>query len=201
MTGLAAVLVALAVLLVAAPAPPLPLQSRAPGPVVRPAPPLTMPDVSDTLDLLALALRGGAGIVQAIDAVADRVGPPASDQLRRVSAALRWGVEDSRAWSAVPAAWQPAARALHLAATAGAAPADLLHLAAGDLRRTEAARLEVAAPPGSGPGWCCRSAWRSCPRSPSRRWPRSSSPSPTRSWAHEARFTPDPGTHDEGEHA
>ena len=145
MTGLAAVLVALAVLLVAAPAPPLPLQSRAPGPVVRPAPPLTMPDVSDTLDLLALALRGGAGIVQAIDAVADRVGPPASDQLRRVSAALRWGVEDSRAWSAVPAAWQPAARALHLAATAGAAPADLLHLAAGDLRRTEAARLEVAA--------------------------------------------------------
>ena len=147
MTALAATLVALAVLLVSAPGPASTLLSRSgvSGQPVRPAPPLTMPDVADTLDLLALALRGGAGIVQAVDAVADRVAPPASDQLRRVSAALRWGVEDSRAWSTVPAAWQPAARALHLAATAGAAPADLLHLAAGDLRRAEAARLEVAA--------------------------------------------------------
>ena len=145
MTALAPALVALAVLLVSAPAPILPLRTAVPRQAVRPAPPLTMPDVADTLDLLALALRGGAGIVQAIDAVADRVGPPASDQLRRVSAALRWGVEDSRAWSAVPAAWQPAARALRMAATAGAAPADLLHMAAGDLRRAEAARLEAAA--------------------------------------------------------
>ncbi|GAA1241679.1 type II secretion system F family protein [Oryzihumus leptocrescens] len=145
MTPLEAVLVTLAVLLVSAPAPRLPLRTALPERALRAAPPLTMPDVADTLDLLALALRGGAGIVQAIDAVADRVGPPAADQLRRVSAALRWGVEDSRAWSAVPAAWQPAARALHMAATAGAAPADLLHMAAGDLRRAEAARLEVAA--------------------------------------------------------
>ncbi|MGZ4599349.1 type II secretion system F family protein [Oryzihumus sp.] len=145
MTALAAVLVTLAVLLVSVPAPTLPLRTALPEQALRPAPPLTMPDVADTLDLLALALRGGAGIVQAIDAVADRVGPPASDQLRQVSAALRWGVEDSRAWSAVPAAWQPAARALHMAATAGAAPADLMHMAAGDLRRAEAARLEVAA--------------------------------------------------------
>ena len=145
MTALAAVLVTLAVLLATGPAPSLPLRTGLPRQTVRPAPALTMPDVADTLDLLALALRGGAGIVQAIDAVAERVGPPASDQLRRVSAALRWGVEDARAWSTVPVAWQPAARALHMAATAGAAPADLLHMAAGDLRRAEAARLELAA--------------------------------------------------------
>jgi len=144
-TALAAVLVTLAVLLATGPAPSLPLPTALRGQAVRPAPPLTMPDVADTLDLLALALRGGAGIVQAIDAVAERTGPPASDQLRRVSAALRWGVEDARAWSTVPVAWQPAARALHMAATAGAAPADLLHMAAGDLRRAEAARLELAA--------------------------------------------------------
>lgn len=127
---------------------PWPLPPALPG-ATRPGTPsprpVTLPVVADAVDLLALALRGGVGVVQALDAVAERSAAPIARQLQTVSAALRWGVDDRQAWAVLPGAWQPAARALRMAASTGAAPADLLHRAADDLRRAEEQRLEVAA--------------------------------------------------------
>jgi pilus assembly protein TadC len=107
--------------------------------------PATLPVVANAVDLLALALRGGAGLTEAIEAVAARMGGAVGHQLRTVAAALRWGVDDAAAWSGVPQAWQPAARALRMASRVGVAPADLLQSAAEDMRRAEQQRLEVAA--------------------------------------------------------
>lgn len=101
-------------------------------------------EVAGVIDLLALALRGGVGLVEAMEAVAKRVGGPLGLHLQTVAAAGRWGVEDAAAWASIPAAWQPAARALRMAATAGVPPADALVRAAGDVRRAEEHRLEVA---------------------------------------------------------
>ena len=100
--------------------------------------------VAGVIDLLALTLRGGAGLVEAMEAVAARVGGPLGLHLQTVAAAGRWGVDDATAWASVPPAWQPAARALRMAATAGVPPADLLVRAAEEVRRAEQQRLEVA---------------------------------------------------------
>jgi pilus assembly protein TadC len=101
-------------------------------------------EVAGVIDLLALTLRGGVGLVEAMEAVATRVGGPLGLHLQTVAAARRWGVEDATAWASVPSAWQPAARALRMAATAGVPPADVLVRAADEVRRTEQQRLEVA---------------------------------------------------------
>jgi pilus assembly protein TadC len=101
-------------------------------------------EVAGVIDLLALTLRGGVGLVEAMEAVATRVGGPLGLHLQTVAAAGRWGVEDATAWASIPPAWQPAARALRMAATAGVPPADLLVRAAEDVRRAEQQRLEVA---------------------------------------------------------
>jgi len=101
-------------------------------------------DVAAVIDLLALTLRGGAGLVEAMEAVASRVGGALGLQLQTVAAARRWGVEDATAWASIPSAWGPAARALRMAATAGVPPADVLARAAQEVRRAEQQRLEVA---------------------------------------------------------
>ena len=101
-------------------------------------------EVAGVIDLLALTLRGGAGLVEAMEAVATRVHGPLGKQLQTVAAASRWGVEDAAAWASVPSAWQPVARALRMAATAGVPPADALTGAAKEVRRREQQRLEVA---------------------------------------------------------
>jgi len=101
-------------------------------------------EVAGVIDLLALTLRGGAGLVQAMEAVATRVGGPLGLHLQTVAAAGRWGVDDAAAWASVPSAWRPAARALRMAATAGVPPADVLVRAAEEVRRAEQQRLEVA---------------------------------------------------------
>ena len=101
-------------------------------------------EVADAVDLLALALHGGAGLVEAIEAVASRLEGPLGAHLHTVAAAERWGVGTVAAWASVPSAWQPAARALRMAATAGIAPADLLARAADDIREAEEQRLDVA---------------------------------------------------------
>jgi Type II secretion system (T2SS), protein F len=101
-------------------------------------------DVAGVIDLLALTLQGGVGLVEAMEAVATRVGGTLGLHLRTVAAAGRWGVEDATAWASVPAAWQPAARALRMAASAGVPPADALAGAADEVRRAEQQRLEVA---------------------------------------------------------
>ena len=101
-------------------------------------------EVAGVIDLLALTLRGGVGLVEAMEAVATRVGGPLGLHLQTVAAAGRWGVEDATAWASIPSAWQPAARALRMAATAGVPPADVLVRAAEEVRRAEEHRLEVA---------------------------------------------------------
>jgi pilus assembly protein TadC len=101
-------------------------------------------EVAGVIDLLALTLRGGAGLVEAIEAVAARVGGPLGMHLQTVAAARRWGVEDATAWGSIPSPWRPAARALRMAATAGVPPADVLARAAVEVRRAEQQRLEVA---------------------------------------------------------
>ncbi len=101
-------------------------------------------EVAGVIDLLALTLRGGVGLVEAMEAVAVRVGGPLGLHLQTVAAAGRWGVEDAVAWASVPSAWQPAARALRMAASAGVPPADALAGAASQVRRCERQRLEVA---------------------------------------------------------
>jgi pilus assembly protein TadC len=101
-------------------------------------------EVAGVVELLALTLRGGLGLVEAMEAVATRVGGPLGLHLQTVAAAGRWGVEDAAAWASVPSAWQPAARALRMAAGAGVPPADALVGAADEVRRAERQRLEVA---------------------------------------------------------
>jgi len=101
-------------------------------------------ELAGVIDLLALTLRAGVGLVEAMEAVASRVGGPLGRHLQTVAAARRWGVEDATAWASVPPAWQPAARALRMAATAGVPPADVLVRAAEEVRRAERQRLEVA---------------------------------------------------------
>jgi Type II secretion system (T2SS), protein F len=101
-------------------------------------------EVAGVIDLLALTLRGGVGLVEAMEAVAARVGGPLGMHLSSVAAAGRWGVDDATAWECVPSAWQPAARALRMAAMAGVPPADALAGAAEEVRRAEQQRLEVA---------------------------------------------------------
>ena len=101
-------------------------------------------EIAGVIDLLALTLRGGVGLVEAMEAVATRVGGPLGLHLQTVAAAGRWGVEDAEAWASVPSAWQPAARALRMAASAGVPPADVLLRAAEEVRRAEQQRLEVA---------------------------------------------------------
>jgi pilus assembly protein TadC len=101
-------------------------------------------EVAGVIDLLALTLRGGVGLVEAMEAVATRVGGPLGLHLQTVAAARRWGVEDATAWASIPSAWEPAARALRMAATAGVPPADALVRAAEEVRRAEQQRLGVA---------------------------------------------------------
>jgi len=111
-----------------------------------PAPPRAVPvaDVANAIDLLALALRAGVGLVEAIEAVGGRIDGPLGAHLHTVAAAERWGAGSVDAWASVPAAWQPAARALRMASTAGIAPADVLSQAAREIRRAEEQRLGVA---------------------------------------------------------
>lgn len=104
-------------------------------------PDLSVPDV---LDLLALALQAGASTLGALRTTADRLPGDTGRELRSVAAALEWGMPDEAAWSAAPPRWEPAGRALRLAARAGVPPAELLRQAAGDARRERRDRVEAA---------------------------------------------------------
>lgn len=131
------------------------LMSRRPGirPAPRPGAPgrppgegphPTVDDAAVALTLLAAALRGGAGAVECLEAVA-RVDPtPAGRDLAVVAAAHRWGEPPDRAWGHVGAGWAPASVAWHAALSAGAAPAGLVEAAAARMRASEARRLEAA---------------------------------------------------------
>ena len=136
--------------------------------------------------------RGGRGRGARLDG-------PAGAHLHTVAAAERWGVGSVDAWASVPSAWQPAARALRMAATAGIAPADVLARALRTRSAAPRSNAWTSPPPGSGSGWCCRWACCSFRRSSSPRSCRSCWRSPPKSWVN-----PDPVRRDpapsEGEH-
>lgn len=115
----------------------LPARSRR----TRGEPELAVPDV---LDLIALALDAGASTVGALRAAAERLSGQAGSELRTVAAALEWGLPDDAAWAAAPPHWEPAGRALRLAARAGVPPAGLLRHAAEDVRRERLHAVESA---------------------------------------------------------
>lgn len=114
------------------------------APAATESPPVPVVEIASCLELLALAMRSGCGIVEALDLVADQQDDICGTHLRTVAAAMRWGLTEEEAWGAVPSPWAPAAHALALAAGAGVAPGALLMAAAADIRREEDHRLEAA---------------------------------------------------------
>lgn len=106
--------------------------------------PVPAVELASVAELLALVLGSGIGVSQAIETVADTIGGILGRHLRVVCTAHRWGLDEAEAWARLPAAWQPVARALQVAAETGIAPADMLQGAADDLRRAERHRLELA---------------------------------------------------------
>lgn len=102
-------------------------------------------EVAGSMVLLAVALRSGCGVVEAIEEVAAVSSGPAAHDLATVAAAHRWGVDDHVAWAAVDPAWARTGDALRLASRAGVAPSALLLDGAADLRAAELAALDVAA--------------------------------------------------------
>lgn len=98
--------------------------------------------VATAIDLLALALTSGVPLTKALAAVSDQSAPVVAGQLRQVSAALQWGVDEAKAWQGLPPVWRPAADALALAARVGMPAAQLLREAAATIRRDERQSLQ-----------------------------------------------------------
>ncbi|WEV76798.1 type II secretion system F family protein [Janibacter cremeus] len=105
---------------------------------------VTVEDVADASVLLALALKSGRGLVQALEEVAEVAAPGAAEDLTRVGAALRWGRPMGQAWGYARAVWGPTATAFVVADAVGAPSATVLLDAATTLRETESRRLEQA---------------------------------------------------------
>ncbi len=105
---------------------------------------VTVEEVADATTLLALALRSGRGLAQALDDVAT-VSPdgPRAD-LVRVATALRWGRSMSDAWGYARPVWGPTATAFVVAEEVGAPSASVLLEAGHGLREAESRRLEEA---------------------------------------------------------
>lgn len=101
-------------------------------------------EVADATLLLALALRSGRGLTQALDEVAAVAAAGAAEDLARVGAALRWGRSMGQAWGYAREVWGPTATAFVVADAVGAPSAEVLVEAATTLRETEARRLEAA---------------------------------------------------------
>lgn len=79
----------------------------------------------------------------ALRQVASATPGAAGQELAAVAAAMAWGLDDDSAWANAPQRWQPAQRALVLAARGGVAPSELLGAAAADLRRDAVAQVEL----------------------------------------------------------
>jgi len=98
-------------------------------------------------DLLAAALRGGAPVDRAADAVADALDGPLGQRLARAARSLRLGAEPAEAWTHlcdVPGAERVVAAAIRSSASGGALAGALLRLA-DDLRADRSVAAEAAA--------------------------------------------------------
>lgn len=100
-------------------------------------------EVADAADLLALALGAGGSVAGTLDAVARVSGAAVAADLRRVSAALRWGRSMRAAWDYASPGWAPVATALVVASECGAPAAEVLAGAARRIREEEERRLEA----------------------------------------------------------
>ncbi len=101
-------------------------------------------EVASCMVLLSVALQSGCGVVEGMEQSARVAMVPCARDLAVVAAALRWGVGDDLAWSAVDPLWSRASAALRLAVASGVAPSHLLLAAADDLRSAQVAAIEVA---------------------------------------------------------
>ncbi|MFD6443486.1 type II secretion system F family protein [Promicromonospora sp. NPDC060204] len=107
-------------------------------------------DVQVVLELLAAAMRSGAGVPRALQAVGTAVDGPDGQVLVRAAHALVLGAAWERAWAHAPEALGPVVHALRGAWLDGAAPGEALRAAGAEVRhvrsaasRTAAARLGV----------------------------------------------------------
>jgi tight adherence protein B len=107
-------------------------------------------DVQVVLELVAAAMRSGAGVPRALEATGVAVGGPDGAVLTRAAHALVLGASWERSWADAPAALEPMVRALRGAWLDGAAPGEALRAAGEEVRherrsgaRTAAARLGV----------------------------------------------------------
>lgn len=100
--------------------------------------------VPEALELVALALGGGASVATAVAEVASTLPEPLRSELGEVAAGLAGGEDPGRVWERTGDHWAPARRALGLAEAAGIAPTEALLAAAADLRRDAVADVEVA---------------------------------------------------------
>lgn len=107
-------------------------------------------DVQVVLELLAAAMRAGAGVPRALEATGVAIGGPDGEALTRAARALVLGATWERAWAGAPAVLDPMVRALQGAWLDGAAPNEALRAAGEEVRhergsavRTAAARLGV----------------------------------------------------------
>lgn len=120
-------------------------EPQAVGHLARRRPDLTSTDeVASCMVLLSVALQSGCGVVEGMEQAARVAMVPCARDLAVVAAALRWGVGDDLAWSAVDPLWSRAAAALRLAVASGVAPSHLLLAATDDLRSAQVAAIEVA---------------------------------------------------------
>lgn len=106
--------------------------------------PITATAVADATVLLAVALRSGRGLVDALDEVSRVSAPGARDDLVRVAAALRWGRSMREAWDYARPVWGRTALAFAVAEESGAASSSVLLEAAATQRDEDARRLEAA---------------------------------------------------------
>ena len=98
-------------------------------------------------DLLAAALRGGAPVDRAAQAVADALDGPLGERLARTARSLRLGAEPAEAWahlSDVAGAERVVAAAIRSSASGGALAGALFRLA-DDLRADRSVAAEAAA--------------------------------------------------------
>lgn len=99
-------------------------------------------EVADALVLIALAVRSGMGLAEALAEVQAGSAGAVRRDLGAVVAALRWGRSAPEAWAFAGPCWRPVALAWQVADQTGAPPADLVESAAHRLRATEGRAAE-----------------------------------------------------------
>jgi pilus assembly protein TadC len=98
-------------------------------------------------DLLAAALRGGAPVDHAVEAVAEALGGPLGERLGRVARSLRLGAQPAEAWaqlSDVDGTQRIVAAAIRSSASGGALAAAFFRIA-DELRESRKVAVETAA--------------------------------------------------------